>query len=139
MRGLLAVLCEALHFAASLHASGHLHPAVHLLRDLGQRGHIFARVVAEVEAGSHVRIFVLAIQVHHAFVFAREALTIGIRLFICVHALIIIVVAPIRVNLVECLCQELLIALRVQLRLLCVLLNERSLSVLSVCRGDGLA
>ena len=46
---LLAVLCEALDFASTLHASCHLHSAVHLLRDLGQRGHVLRRVVPKVK------------------------------------------------------------------------------------------
>jgi hypothetical protein len=50
--GLLAVVCESLHFAATFHSSRHIHAAVHLLRDLGQRRHIFRCVVSQIETSA---------------------------------------------------------------------------------------
>ena len=50
LRSLLAVLGEALDLASAFHSSCHLHAAVHLVCDLGERGHVLTRVVAEVEA-----------------------------------------------------------------------------------------
>lgn len=44
-----AVVCEALHLATALDASCDLHASVHLLRDYVQLGHVFRRVVHEIE------------------------------------------------------------------------------------------
>ena len=39
-----------MNFAAALHTPSDLHATVHLCGDLGQRSHVFRRVVSDVEA-----------------------------------------------------------------------------------------